>query len=347
MIEYTKFIKDISNPKKFRNPLNVSGYENDFLLEILERMILIRTSEEKLAKERERGTIGGPVHLSAGQEAMAVGVCKNLTNKDRVFGAHRSHSHLLSLNPDPYRLFAEVLGKETGFSKGMGGSMHLFDRKSGFYGSVPIVSGTVPLAVGAGFDAYRLGKNYVGVAFIGDGATEEGIVHESLNLAKVLPSPTIFVIENNLFSSHLHISLRQPNISTARFAEANHIDFEIVDGNNILEVYESSKRLLKISRKEVKPIYLEGFTFRHYGHVDWRKDIDVGLDRSQKQLKGWLLRDPIRRLFLGMKEANVLTKKDFENLSKILKNEIDNAWKKALKDPYPSKDKLLSRVYSE
>ena len=146
-------INELINPKRFQDDLKVSSYEKEFLLDILRGMLTIRLAEEKLAEQREIGAIGGPVHLSAGQEAIAVGVAKNLKTSDRIFGAHRSHSHILSMNPDVHKLFAEVLGKNTGFSKGMGGSMHLVDMESGFYGSVPIVSGTVPLAVGAAFDA--------------------------------------------------------------------------------------------------------------------------------------------------------------------------------------------------
>jgi pyruvate dehydrogenase E1 component alpha subunit len=339
-------IEDLSNPKKFNQPLEVGEFKHSFLMELLEIMLIIRTSEEKLAEQRELEKIGGPVHLSAGQEAMAVGIAKNLRNTDRVFGAHRSHSHLLSLNPNPYKLFAEVLGRETGFSKGMGGSMHLIDKDSGFYGSVPIVSGTVPLAVGAAFDSSRQGKDDIGVAFIGDGATEEGIVHESLNLAKVLPAPTLFVVENNLFSSHMHISLRQPTSSTCRYAKANEIENILIDGNDVLEIFASSKHLIEKSRATNQPCYIEGLTFRHYGHVDWRKDIDVGVSRSGKDIDDWMKRDPIKRLFLGMKEASIISLKDFEDLSSKTSEMIENSWLQATKDPYPALDELLRRVYS-
>ena len=339
-------IKDLVNPLNYQEPLEVTGYEESLLIDMLESMLLIRMSEEKLAHEREAGSIGGPVHLSAGQEAMAVGISKNLNKHDRVFGAHRSHSHILSLSPSVHKLFAEVLGKNTGFSKGMGGSMHLIDMEAGFYGSVPIVSGTVPLAVGAAFEARRSLTNNVGVAFIGDGAVEEGIVQESLNLASVLNSPTLFVVENNLFASHMNISLRQPSLTTTRFAEANHIDNAIVDGNNILEVYEASKTLLIKSRQKGCPGFIEGITFRHYGHVDWRKDIDVGVDRSQDDIEQWLKRDPIRRLYLGLKEASIVNKKDFDNLAVKIEEDIKKSWQKAVDDPYPNSDALLNRVYS-
>ncbi len=339
-------ISDLKDPYKFQDPLEVQSYEVEFLVSLLERMILIRVTEEKLAEKREEGIIGGPVHLGAGQEAVAVGISNNLNKEDRVFGAHRSHSHLISLNPLIYKLFAEVLGRDTGFSKGMGGSMHLIDKESGFYGSVPIVSGTVSLAVGAGFDSYRSGKNNIGVAYLGDGAMEEGVVHESLNLARVLPSPTAFIVENNLFSSHMHISLRQPDDSVLRFADANLIKNILIDGNDVLEVFESSKKLFTYSRETGKPCFIEAVTFRHYGHVDWRKDIDVGVNRSQDDIEQWLKRDPIRRLYLGMKEASLLTENDFKVMQKTIKEEVEFAWNKAIEDPFPKDEELLRRVYS-
>lgn len=339
-------LEDLINPTKFQDPLEVGNYSSDFLFDLLERMLLIRMAEEKLAKERKSGVIRGPVHLSAGQEAIAVGFSKNVSNQDRIFGAHRSHSHILSLNPSVYKLFAEVLGKKTGFSKGMGGSMHLFDQHSGFYGSVPIVSGTVALAVGAAFDAKRNKTKNVGVAFIGDGAVEEGVVHESLNLSKILPAPTVFVLENNLYASHMHMTLRQPKESTTRFADANLIKNEMIDGNDILEVYEVSKSLINFSRDSGEPSFLEAFTYRHFGHVDWRKDVDVGIERSKKNLAEWLKRDPISRLLLGMKEKAILSDKDFSNIQTKLSEDIKNSWEKALKDPYPEDKDLLSKVYS-
>ena len=142
--------KDLYDPKKNNNLISIKDQDIDVLKNMLSKILLIRKTEEKLALERKNGLIGGPVHLGVGQEAIAVGISQNLRNTDRVFGAHRSHSHLLALNADVHKLFAEILGKKTGFSKGMGGSMHLFDQSNGFYGSTPIVAGTVSLAVGAG-----------------------------------------------------------------------------------------------------------------------------------------------------------------------------------------------------
>jgi len=338
-------LEELIDPNKFQDNLDLSGYEKYFLLEILERMIIIRFVEEKLAQQREIGVIGGPVHLSAGQEAVAVGVSFNLSKTDRVFGARRSHSHLLAMEPCIHGLFAEVLGKDTGLSKGMGGSMHLINQDSGFYGSVPIVSGTVSLAVGASFDSLRNNLKDVGVAYLGDGAVEEGVVHESLNLASILSTPTIFIVENNLFSSHMHISLRQPRVSTARFAEANNIEYEVVDGNNVLEVFEVSKRLITQCKEKPKPKFIEAITFRHYGHVDWRKDVDVGVNRSQKDLDNWIKRDPIERLESSMLNTSLVTKSDIKDLHIKIHEKIEASWQRALEDPYPEDSQLLSRVY--
>jgi pyruvate dehydrogenase E1 component alpha subunit len=264
-----------------------------------------------------------------------------------IFGAHRSHSHLLSVNPNPYKLFAEVLGKNTGFSKGMGGSMHLIDKQNGFYGSVPIVSGTVPIAVGAALQAKRNNQNQISVVYLGDGALEEGVVHESLNLSKILSVPVLFVVENNLFSSHMHLSLRQPETSACRFAEANNIPNILVDGNDFIEVHEAAKKLIEKSRKNGTPCFMEAITFRHYGHVDWRKDIDVGVNRSTKDLENWIKRDPIERLCNAMKKNEFINEDQLLSLKEKIKKNIEDDWNKALEDPFPKKEELLKRVYFE
>ena len=336
----------LADPKNYQNQIDISGCSEDFLKHSLYSMTLIRRVEEKLAKEKEHGLIGGPVHLGAGQEAIAVGISANLTKNDRVFGAHRSHSHLLALEASVYELFAEVLGKNTGLSKGMGGSMHLTDIKSGFIGSVPIVSGTVPLAVGASFDAKFRGTSDIGVAYIGDGAMEEGIVHESLNLAKVLNTPTLFVVENNLFSSHMHISLRQPNSGTSRFAFANDIEFSVIDGNDCVEVFNKSKYLIDKIRNGEGPKFLEAVTYRHYGHVDWRKDVDVGVNRSEKDLSNWMKRDPISRLIKSILDTKLLNETDILKIETSIENLINESWEKAQNDEYPEIESLITRVYS-
>ena len=345
MSKFEKQFSNLANPKNFKENLDITGLSTSFLKENLNLMQLIRLVEEKLAYEKEKGEIGGPVHLGAGQEAIAAGVSANLSGTDKVFGAHRSHSHLLGLNNDIRSLFAEILGKDTGFSKGMGGSMHLSDFEHGFVGSVPIVSGTVPLAVGAAFSGKMMGNDNISVAYLGDGAVEEGIVHESLNLARVVKSPTLFIVEHNLFSSHMHISLRQPFNSTTRFAEANGIEFVLLDGNDFSSIFTESKNFIDEMRKDKLPRFIEAVTYRHFGHVDFRRDIDVGVNRSTADLENWMARDPIRRLENTLLDNKIIDKDYLAQISDVINDKINKAWEAALKDPYPGENELLDRVF--
>ena len=339
-------LKELSNPKKYDKPISIKNQDISSLKKMLRSMTLIRKAEQQLAWGRENGLIGGPVHLGAGQEAIAVGVSQSLQKTDRVFGGHRSHSHLLALNPDFYRLFAEILGKKTGFSKGMGGSMHLWDQPSGFYGSVPIVTGTVPLAVGAAMAAKMQNKNDIGLVYVGDGAAEEGVFQESLNLAKIQDAPILFVIENNLFASHMHISLRQPSDMISRFAIANEIPYKLVDGNDVAAVAEAAKELINDIRSGKGPRLIELVTYRWYGHVDWRDDVDVGVERSLDDIENWKKRDPITRLSDSMIAEGLWNQEQEDELNNELDEQIKVAWGKAMNDPYPNPDATLKYVYS-
>ena len=340
-------LKNLSNPKKYHKPVSIENQDSATLQQMLTSMLLIRKTEDQLAFGKKNSLIGGPVHLGVGQEAIAVGVSQNLKKTDRIFGGHRSHSHLLALNPNFYKLFAEVLGKETGFSKGMGGSMHLYDQPNGFYGSVPIVAGTVPLAVGAAMAAKLQKTDDIAVAYIGDGAVEEGVVHESFNLAKTQKAPILFVVENNLFASHMHIATRQPSDMISRFAIANDIPHKLIDGNDVVAVTKASKELIDDIREGKGPALIELVTYRWYGHVDWRIDVDVGVERSLDDIENWKARDPILRLSKSMIKEKILTLNQEINLNNKIDKEIQIAWDKAMNDPYPSLDATLKYVYSE
>jgi len=339
-------LMSLANPKLFQDNVVLDGYGTDHLTHMLRSMLRIRKAEHKLAEHRRLGDIGGPVHLGVGQEGVAVGCSSSLRATDRVFGAHRSHSHILALGSELEPLFAETLGKDTGFSRGMGGSMHLWNEAVGFYGSVPIVAGTVALAVGAGLAAKLQRSSDVAVAYLGDGAIEEGVVHESLNLARIQNVPVIFVLENNLFASHMHMSLRQPMRSTTRFAQANDIPCEIVDGNNVVEVESTMGNMVDRARQGGGPSFLEAITYRWYGHVDWRDDIDVGVNRSLEDVADWRLRDPVERLRRSMSETQIWTDDAHQDLLAALDEEINSAWERAEVAPYPDSSALLSRVYA-
>ena len=327
-----------------QDEINIEDFSKTELVEMLSKMLLIRNAEYKIAEGRKSGIVGGPVHLGVGQEAVAVAISQYLNNKDMVFGAHRSHAHILSLGINLKEFFAEILAKSSGVSKGMGGSMHLYGGSVGFCGSVPIVAGTVPLAVGSSLATKLKGGNNVSISYLGDGAMEEGIVHESLNFARINNCPVIFVVENNFFSSHLNISLRQPKCLTNRFAKANDIESKVLDGNNLTSICNTAKEFVTRCRNGEGPFFIEAFTYRWFGHVDWREDIDVGVNRSSEDLKNWKRKDPIIRLKKSLKNNNFISENDFQNLTKEVQTRIDSAWNNALKDSSPNWEKSLNYV---
>ena len=225
--------------------------------------------------------------------------------------------------------------------------MHLFDQPSGFYGSVPIVAGTVSLAVGAAMAAKMQGTQDLGLAYIGDGAVEEGVVHESFNLAKMQMAPMLFVIENNLFASHMHISLRQPSDMVSRFAIANEIPYKLVDGNDVVAVFNTAREQISEIRSGSGPQLIELVTYRWYGHVDWRDDIDVGVERSLDDIENWKSKDPVSRLSKAMINSGFWNSEKEAVLSEELDTAISDAWNQAMTDPYPGFESTLDHVYSK
>ena len=183
--------------------------------------------------------------------------------------------------------------------------MHLIDKNNRFGGSVPIVAGTVPIAVGAALAKKHLHDNAISLAYLGDGACEEGIFHESLNIAKVLNLPIVFVVENNLFASHMNIKQRQPSRSIKRFADANDIHSITIDGNNVPMQIQEYKSCFELARNKRCPVLIEAVTYRWLGHVDWRDDIDVGIERSEVDIINWKKRDPINHLIQCSKSSSL------------------------------------------
>lgn len=337
---------DLGRPEFFTAPLDLKDHASDFLIDKLEQMLEIRVVEEVMADMIRSGDIKCPVHLTIGQEAAAVGVAENLRKTDRAFGCHRSHGHYLSMGGDLQGIMDEVLGKATGCSKGMGGSMHLTAKDTGFYGSVPIVAGTVPLAVGAGLAAKKDGSGDIGVAFFGDGACEEGVVHESLNMASALDIPVLFVVENNLFSSHLDIHLRQPTDRVARFADASQIEALTLDGNDVVSTMDQSAALIQKMREESRPGFIEVITYRWRGHVGPNEDIDVGIRRSVDELNAWKKRDPIQRLVDALMARGDFTEGEFKQLETSVRDRVETAKQKAYDAPWPNKDILWEALYA-
>lgn len=335
----------IYDPHFLHEPIDISRVDDKSeLIEMLKSMLVIRYSEEKISENVADGTIKCPAHLGVGQEAIAVGVASALNSKDRVFGTHRGHPPYLAMGGSVYELFAEVLGKVDGCSKGMGGSQHLYFDKNGHYFSVPIVSGTVPIAVGAALAAKMDGDQAVSVCFFGDGALEEGTVQESLNLAKIQNLPVIFVCENNMFASHMHILQRQPDKSVARYADAHQINKAIVDGNDVVALAVLAKNAIVSARETGAPFFIEAITYRWKGHVGHREDMDVGVKRN-KDLVLWKSRDPIGRLEVSLLKNNLISDEELNKIHTDLKVIIEEEWNRALEAPFPELQALEQLVY--
>lgn len=340
-------LEGLADPAQLASAIDIEGTNGVLLERMLHDMLLIRLTEEAIAKLLERDLVRAPCHLGIGQEAVAVGVSTHLRRSDRVFGGHRSHSHYLAMGGDLYGLLAEVLGKADGASRGMGGSMHLCARSVGFYGSVPLVGATIPIAVGTGLAAKMQGSGDVGVAYFGDGAAEEGVLHESLNLASLYRLPVLFVCENNLFSSHLDIHLRQPSDRVARFAEAHRVTAFTVDGNDVLAVSRAAEELIARARAGDGPGFLEAVTFRHRAHVGPTDDFDVGVRRKMEDVIAWKRRDPIQRLEEAMVAAGMISRSELKARESALHFKINAACERAMAAPYPPVSALMGAVFRE
>ena len=336
----------LADPAQFTGAVDIDGWTGEELRRMLASMIAIRSAEDRLGRMVEDGEIICPVHLAVGQEAVPVGVSYHLTPDDRIFGAHRSHGHYLALGGDVYRLIAEALGRADGCSGGMGGSMHLYAPEIGFKGSVPIVAATVPIAVGAALAAKKDGNGAVAVSYFGDGAVEEGAVHESLNLASHMKLPVLFVCENNLYASHMDIAQRQPNDRTARFAEAAGIEALVIDGNSVTDVAAAAGQLIEAARRGEGPGYIEAVTYRWRGHVGPDENIDVGLRRSRSELEAWKARDPISRLAAALTRRGDITDPEIEGLRKSIHAQVEDAARRARGAPYPDDNALLDYVFA-
>lgn len=335
----------LADPAYHHAPVALENCSTDAAVKALRDMLLIRLAEEAVAELSLSGEANCPCHLGIGQEAVAVGVSSALRASDRVFGGHRSHSHYLALGGSLDKMMAEILGKADGASRGMGGSMHLFAPEVGFHGSVPIVGATIPIGAGAALAAKMDGTGDVAVCYFGDGACEEGVLHETLNMAAVMKLPCLFVCENNLYSSHLDIGLRQPADSVARFAEANQVRTKVVDGNDIIAVSKAASELVDAARQGEGPGFLEAVTFRWRGHVGPSEDIDVGVRRSPEEIANWKKRDPVARLWQSLVADRGLSEELIADIQDELRDDIARSIAVARAAPYPAESTLLEYVY--
>lgn len=314
-----------------------------FLQACWREMLRIRRFEERAAELVEAGEIKTPCHLYIGQEAVAVGVCRALRREDYVWGGHRSHGHYLAKGGDMRAMMAELLGKATGCSQGRGGSMHLVAPEVGVMGTVPLVAATVPMAVGTALAGKLRRDGRVSVPFFGDGAIEEGHVHEAMNLAAVYRLPVVFVCENNFYSSHMQLLERRAADNILDAATAHGLTGTRLDGNDALAVYRAAVTAVARARRGEGPTLLECRTYRWRGHVGPSWDMDVGVKRKD-ELKDWLPKDPIA-LVRARLVAEGLAASELDRVEDGIRREVEDAVTFARESPYPDTSTLLEHVY--
>lgn len=329
------------------NPMQIIQTEAppDLWWALYRTMLRIRRFEERTADLVTAGEIATPCHLYIGQEAIATGVCAALRADDYVWGNHRSHGHYLAKGGDLRAMMAELYGKATGCSGGRGGSMHLFASEVGILGTVPLVSATIPIAVGAALASKLRGDGRVSVSFFGDGATEEGHFHESMNLAALHQLPVVFVCENNAYASHMHLLERRAEDNIHLSGQAHGIPGMKLDGNDVSVVYSSAVQAVERARRGDGPTLLEFTTFRWRGHVGPSWDMDVGLKRKD-ELQDWIEKDPIARARTQLADLGA-TESEFERVEQEVSSEIEASVEFAQRSPYPPASGLGDHVFSE
>jgi len=267
----------------------------DFRESLLRDMIRIRRVEETLAELYPAGEMRTPTHFSIGQEAVAVGVCGALRRDDVVYSGHRCHAHYLAKGGDLHGMVAELYGRETGCARGRGGSVHLNDPDVGVIASSAILGQTMAVAVGTALAFTMDGRDQLAVTFFGDGTVEEGIFHETLNFAVMRRAPVLFVCENNGFSTHTRLEVRQPaSVSIHARAASYGMPSRLVDGNNVFAVHAAAREAVAHARGGAGPFFLECTTYRWREHVGPQWDYDKGY-RTKAEVDAWIARCPIRR----------------------------------------------------
>jgi pyruvate dehydrogenase E1 component alpha subunit len=312
------------------------------LLWMYERMQLIRSFENRVKAEFGKGKIPGFVHLYAGEEAVAVGICANLTDADYMTSTHRGHGHCVAKGVDPRGMMAELFGKVTGTCKGKGGSMHIADMDKGMLGANGIVGGGPPLACGSGLTAKINKTDQVTICFFGDGASEQGTLHESLNLASIWKLPVVFVAENNGYAestpAYYHCSVE----NIADRASGYNMPGVTIDGNDIFAVYEAAHEAVVRARAGQGPTLLECKTYRFYGHYEGDQQTYKVAAENEKYQKE---RDPIKLFKDNVLSRHLVTAAELQAIDERVAAQIDEAVKFAEDSPFPDVRETYTDVY--
>jgi len=294
-------------------------------LGMLQRMLLIRRVEERLAEEFKAGSLPGGVHLYIGEEAIAVGVCAHLADSDWIASTHRGHGHFLAKGGDPNAMMAEVFGKKTGICRGMGGSMHVADVSKGILGANGIVGGGVSITTGAALAARLEGKGAVAVCFFGDGAAAQGVLMEALNLAALWKLPVVFVCENNGYSEYTPSAAVTAGVISER-AKPYGVPAVIIDGNDVREVWNAAGTAIERARRGEGPSFIEARTYRMRGHIEAETAfLQGGSYRSQDEIDQWKSRDPIERFVKSLMAERVLDAEALRGIEEGVRTSVEQA----------------------
>ncbi|PIU56848.1 MAG: acetoin dehydrogenase [Deltaproteobacteria bacterium CG07_land_8_20_14_0_80_38_7] len=316
-------------------------------IDILRRMLLIRTTEETIAQKYPEGKMRCPTHLCTGQEAVAAVVGVVLRNDDFAISTHRAHGHYLGKGGDVNSMIAEIYGKVTGCSAGKGGSMHLIDKEVGFMGSTAIVGGTIPVGVGLGFSIQLHGGDQVSCVFLGDGAIEEGVFYESVNFAVLKKLPVLFICENNLYSVYSSLKVRQPEgRKIYKMVEGLGIKSDCGDGNNAIEVYEKLAPTIKEIRNGDGPRFFEFSTYRWREHCGPNFDNNIGY-RTEAEYLEWKEKDPVKYMKSRLVDECILTNEEMHSMENDIQIKVNAAFDFAENSEFPSEEDLFTYVYAE
>jgi len=317
---------------------------NEKMIGMFRTMITIRLFEEKIVDMYARGLVPGLAHLYVGEEAVATGMCGNLRKEDYITSTHRGHGHVIAKGAEPKFMMAELFGKKTGYCKGKGGSMHIADVDIGILGANGIAGGGLPLAAGAGLSAKLRKTDQVTACFFGDGSSNNGTFHESLNFASVHRLAVIFVCENNTYgistSQKQHQMIRDISIRAASY----NIPGITVDGNDVMAVYEATGLAVQRARAGEGPTLIECKTYRWRGHHEG--DPNQGRRyRTMEEVKEWMEKCPIRRFEDRLVEDKILTRPKIKKIWEEIQKEIDDSVEYANQSPFPEPKDLYEDVY--
>ncbi len=316
-------------------------FKKSDLVGMYRRMSLIRHFEIKTKELFAAAKIPGFVHLYAGEEGVAVGVCSALRKDDYIGSTHRGHGHCIAKGGDVKYMMAELYGKETGYCKGKGGSMHIADFDLGILGACGIVGGSLPLITGAALNFKYKETNQVAVAFFGDGATNQGSFHESVNLAAIWDLPILFVCENNQYAESTHISSVMKVEKVADRAAAYGIPGITVDGNDVLAVHDAALEAIENARQGKGPTFLECVTCRHYGHFEG----DADTYRTKEMVEDCKKRCPIKKLGAFLVEEGFVSEKELEEVDKNVEEEVAGAIDFAESSPWPKPEEAFTDIF--